>query len=817
MIRRRLLVVGALATAAMIATGSAPGTAPSSLPRTNAALVDRLDAYVRTLAHDGRFSGAVLVARGGTVLLARGYGSARLRPERLNTPSTTFRIGSITKTLTAVAVLQLVQQGRLRLDASVCSVAPACPRSWRPITIRMLLAHTAGISSRLDEADWSKLKRLPLPRVVRRLESLPLEFRPGTRWSYCNACYLVAGYVVERVAPTDWLAYLRRRILRPAGMTATASDSGLLPATGALAYVPDRFGVLRRAPRLAMANPDPAGGLRSTVLDLYRFSRALSTKRLLSARFLRLLFAGTSASGHHWSLGWELGSRDGHSIERHTGAVGGWSGVLSRYPRDRLTIVVLCNACAGSAAQLNHDLPSIVLGWPVGPPQLPPLAKIDPAVLRGYVGRYRATSPNRLDLQINRSADGETIVLYPGPYGGGDRLGALSKRRFVDLRAPQWTAEFRGGGRAAALVVRSTRPRISFVARRVRAGAATLRLTPPTGAFPVGTRSVMLVDRARRDPFDPRHASRRLMVRVWYPTKARGRRAAYLPPRVGRIYARSYGLSPATFARVATNSVAAARPAGARGSHRVIIFSPGYGVPSALYTTLLEELASRGFVVLAVDHTYETEAVEFPGGVVVRRRLPENPTAKSNPASYRLTAKVINTRIADVALVLRKLRWLNMHVAGRTMDPRRVGIFGHSLGGLTAAAVAAARPTIRAAADLDGSLFGRAVRARPSGAFLIMTEHGDGTMARYWARLRAPRLFVRINGTRHLNFSDWNVLAPWLRRVRSSLSKLGPIAPRRALAIERAYLDAFFARYLAGADAPLLDRPPPYPEVAVKR
>jgi CubicO group peptidase (beta-lactamase class C family) len=246
------------------------GSAPSS---------ERLDAFVRALAKEGRFSGSVLVARGGKVLLAKGYGSATLTPERRNAPATTFRIGSITKTFTALAVLQLAQQRRLRLDAPVCSLIPACPRSWRPITIRMLLAHTAGLSARLDNADLAKLKDVPLARVVARLKTLPLEFRPGSRWSYCNACYLVAGYIVERVTKSDWLSYLRRRIFRPAGMTATTYDSGRAGATGALAYVPDRLGVMRRAPHIAMANPDTAGGLRSSVLDLYRFARALETNR----------------------------------------------------------------------------------------------------------------------------------------------------------------------------------------------------------------------------------------------------------------------------------------------------------------------------------------------------------------------------------------------------------------------------------------------------------------------------------------------------------------------------------------------------------
>jgi pimeloyl-ACP methyl ester carboxylesterase len=173
-------------------------------------------------------------------------------------------------------------------------------------------------------------------------------------------------------------------------------------------------------------------------------------------------------------------------------------------------------------------------------------------------------------------------------------------------------------------------------------------------------------------------------------------------------------------------------------------------------------LASRGFVVVALDHTYESEAVQFPDGWLVRRTLPENPIDPHRPTPYRLILKTIDTRISDMRFVLRKLPRINRAVEG-TMDTRRVGVFGHSLGGLIAAAIAGTDATVRAGADLDGSIYGPGARNARSRPFMIMTEHGDATMAAYWSRLHRPRLFVRINGTRHLNFSDWNVLSPWLR------------------------------------------------------
>jgi dienelactone hydrolase len=360
---------------------------------------------------------------------------------------------------------------------------------------------------------------------------------------------------------------------------------------------------------------------------------------------------------------------------------------------------------------------------------------------------------------------------------------------------------------------------VSCGSRRARAQAEPrlLHLPSPTGPAAVGTRSLLLVDHRRRDPFDPRHRFRRLIVQLWYPAEAGPATAAYLPRKVGRLLAQEYRLPPSTFARVGTNSIARGRPIREGGPHPLIIFSPGYGVTRDLYSTLFEELASHGFAVLALDHTYETEAVEFPNGTVVRRSLPANPLQRNHPTSSRLILKTMRTRVADVQFLLRRLPWINRQAAAGTIDLGRIGIFGHSLGGLTSAAIAGDDPGVRAAADLDGSIYGPETRRVASQAFMIMTERGDGTMARYWSKLRRPRFFVQIEGARHLNFSDWTVLAPWLRATHRRLPAVGPIAPARALTIVRAYLLAFFERYVADQPSSLLDQPSPFPEVKVKR
>jgi pimeloyl-ACP methyl ester carboxylesterase len=169
-----------------------------------------------------------------------------------------------------------------------------------------------------------------------------------------------------------------------------------------------------------------------------------------------------------------------------------------------------------------------------------------------------------------------------------------------------------------------------------------------------------------------------------------------------------------------------------------------------------------------------------------------------------------------VQFLRRSLLGLDSRV-GQIIDRSRVGVLGHSLGGLTAAAALEADRTLRTGVDLDGSIFGPGVRRPVSRPFMIMTAHGDGTMLRFWPKLRGARLFVQIAGTSHLNFSDWNVLVPWLQRTHASLPVVGTIKAARALKIEQAYLDAFFGRHLSDAAAPLLDSASPFPEVQLKR
>jgi dienelactone hydrolase len=220
----------------------------------------------------------------------------------------------------------------------------------------------------------------------------------------------------------------------------------------------------------------------------------------------------------------------------------------------------------------------------------------------------------------------------------------------------------------------------------------------------------------------------------------------------------------------------------------VVLFSPGAGTARDVYQALAEDLASHGYLVLAVDHTGETP-VQFPDGHVEGRAVPRRHPLATGAA----------IRLADMRFVLRRL---NTMAPGPRADLRRVAAVGHSLGGSTAAALMRAEPTVRAGVDLDGSIFGPARRLGVAGPFLVMVG-GDGldpSLRGLLEHSRGPRLALTIAGFVHFSFSDLPVSAP-----------AGIGAPRtpsaRDIALQRAYVRAFLDRYVRGRRSTLLEGP----------
>jgi dienelactone hydrolase len=355
----------------------------------------------------------------------------------------------------------------------------------------------------------------------------------------------------------------------------------------------------------------------------------------------------------------------------------------------------------------------------------------------------------------------------------------------------------------------------------------TLVLPAPTGPYAVGRMEYDWTDQARTDALAPQAGARReLVVWAWYPaTQVSGARvAAYLPQAWARLSDQQHGrIGQLLFQSndsIQTHSVENARLATAATRFPVLIFEPGLGNLPTQYTTLLEDLASHGYIIFAIAPTYSADVVVFPNGRVAEASAAGKPGDTPNEQAY---TRLVTVWAQDVVFVMNQLERLNT-ISGtmwsQHLDLTRLGIFGHSFGGATAAQVCLMDVRCKAGIDLDGSLFGPVVQTGLRKPFLVIQSEPCSTsdcrtfQSEIQAILRTvpnhEGYHLTIKGVQHYNFSDSAVYFSPER----ALGVLGSIDGARGLQITRAYVRAFFDRYLNEIPAPLLQGPSrAYPEV----
>ncbi|QUQ71727.1 alpha/beta hydrolase family protein [Kutzneria sp. CA-103260] len=329
-------------------------------------------------------------------------------------------------------------------------------------------------------------------------------------------------------------------------------------------------------------------------------------------------------------------------------------------------------------------------------------------------------------------------------------------------------------------------------AAMVAATATGIHLPAPTGPFPVGSSILHLVDQSRPDIWEPANP-RELMVSLYYPAFPGGQPVPYASAAETQLLVQAQGLPAAdaqAFADTTTNSHAQAPPL--PGRHPLVLLSPGLGAPRYTMTTLAEELASHGYVVASIDHAYESAGTLFPDNRML--------TCVACAATD-LRPLVLN-RAEDASFVVDQL---TARLPG-LIDPDRIGMAGHSIGGASALAAMEADPRIKAGVDMDGAFHVDAPNGM-SRPFLMLgnADHGPGgadtTWDQVWPQLDGWKRWLTVAGSNHLSFTD----APTL------LSQLGTPMPGlpadRSIAITRDYVTAFFDQTLRHRPETILDGP----------
>jgi CubicO group peptidase (beta-lactamase class C family) len=397
----------------MLAVGCAAQTG-----RGGQQLAARVDEYVNSLVKQNRFSGAILLAREGKVLLSKGYGMASLEMEIPNTPQTKFRLGSLTKQFTAAAILKLQEQGKLSVQDTVCKYVENCPAAWQPITIHHLLTHTSGIPNITSFPEFRKTKFFPTTplEAIAMFKDKPLEFTPGDSFNYSNSGYLLLGYVVERASGKAYADFLRENIFQPLGMKDTGLDvNSAIIKHRAAGYTLGPNGILN-AEYIDMTIPFAAGAMYSTVEDLYLWDRALYTEKLISKKSLEAMNTPFKA-GYGYGVG--IGEQYGLKTIVHGGGIEGFSTFLARFIVDNGTVIVLSNIDRSNTDAIAKRLGGMLFADKV---KMPNAISVSPQVLQQYVGRYQMADDKPTEdfsvegnhLKVKVSGEGEFILVPVG-------------------------------------------------------------------------------------------------------------------------------------------------------------------------------------------------------------------------------------------------------------------------------------------------------------------------------------------------------------------------------------------------------------------
>jgi CubicO group peptidase (beta-lactamase class C family) len=387
-----------------------------------------LDEYLSARTELGRFSGAVLVARGDEIVLRKGYGFADVEKRVPYTPETRHQIASLTKMFTSMAALKLRDAGKLRLEDSICKYLEDCPAAWQPVTVQNLMRHNSGIPDYEEKLELGSDKymqfmarRKVVATIYEDAKKQPLDFKPGEKFKYSNTGYIVLGYVIAAAARRLFAEVITDTVLKPAGLTHTGVlGYGATPKNVANGYThgdigwekmlagyPLTSGHLKARARVfgrelseeergALTPAAGDGSLYSTLDDLLRWSRIMDGGKFVSPAEAAEVFApGLEGYGY----GWIADTNFGHKRLRHTGSLPGYTSQLIKFPEEKLTIIIFCNLDRARMGTIVRDVTAIVFGKPYDLPVSGKLTTLSAEQIAALVGNYKTTDGEMLNIR----------------------------------------------------------------------------------------------------------------------------------------------------------------------------------------------------------------------------------------------------------------------------------------------------------------------------------------------------------------------------------------------------------------------------------
>jgi D-alanyl-D-alanine carboxypeptidase len=441
--RRTLLLAVTLALASPTHANAAPDSTPDLLAKT-------LDTMLTGLYPKDAPGAAVIAVRDGRTVLRKAYGMADLELGVPLQPDMVFRIGSMTKQFTAVAILMLVEEGKVGVSDPITKFLPDYPTGGKTITVEHLLTHTSGIKSYTDMDDFfaNMRKDYTVKELIDHFKTQPMEFEPGDKYQYDNSGYFLLGAIVEKASGMGYEAFLKKRIFDVVGMPDTGLESASR-ITPRRAHGYGRNGeTWVNADYLSMTQPFSAGALVSTVDDLAKWDAALYTGKLLRPETLHPAFTShplKSGKPTDYGYGWQPGTWEGFTVIQHGGGINGFVSMGIRVPERKVYVAVLSNR---TAEPFPFPVAQRIASYLLDKPWDPKRVTVAEAKLRDYPGVYRIDEKRTITVTLDGGR------LYTQPSGGqkGEALPLSETDFFYDGSLDRLRFERDGGGKVTGLV-----------------------------------------------------------------------------------------------------------------------------------------------------------------------------------------------------------------------------------------------------------------------------------------------------------------------------------------------------------------------------
>lgn len=313
--------------------------------------------FFTSLEKNEEYSGSVLISKDHKIWFNRAYNYANREHQVKNTPETKFRIGSITKQFTAMAIMMLQEQGELNVLDQVSKFIPSY-KYGDPIQLHHLLTHSSGIPNITQLPNIKELMRQPTTteKIVRLITDLQSEFAPNSTFQYSNSGYILLAYIIEKITGLTYEQFLSNHIFSPLGMKNSGCDNHrkIIP-NRAQGYEYDQ-GIVNAA-YIDMDFPTGGGNLYSTTEDLFKWDQSLYTERLVTKESLKTIF---TAHGFGYGYGWFVDENEHRRRVYHGGGIVGFKNEIIRYVDDRITIIILNNLSTTNVEQIRTDLTKMI-------------------------------------------------------------------------------------------------------------------------------------------------------------------------------------------------------------------------------------------------------------------------------------------------------------------------------------------------------------------------------------------------------------------------------------------------------------------------